>query len=170
MKMLGELVPCGGGDPIPLLKPKLLVGRREGCDITLRFPNISSNHCELEFQDGYWIIRDLKSRNGVKVNGQRHQSKWLLPGDEVSIAKHRYEICYTPSGVGPPPEEDDPFEISLMEKAGLGTSDRGPARSPLPESSRPVPKAKVEEKPGSDEDEAFNFLSDDVQEAGPGSD
>ncbi|MCH7565254.1 MAG: FHA domain-containing protein [Gemmatimonadetes bacterium] len=117
--MLGELIPCGGGDPIPLLKAKLLIGRRSRCDITLRFPNVSSHHCELELCNGYWSVRDLGSRNGVKVNGVRCQSKWLMPGDIVSVAKHRYELVYTPTGDGPPPEEDDPFAISLLEKAGL---------------------------------------------------
>ncbi len=37
--MLGQLVPVGGGDPIPLLKPELLVGRRNNCDIILSFLN-----------------------------------------------------------------------------------------------------------------------------------
>lgn len=117
--MLGELIPCGGGDPIPLLKTKLLIGRRSRCDITLRFPNVSSHHCELSLSDGYWSVRDLGSRNGVKVNGVRCQSKWLMPGDVVSVAKHRYELLYTPTGDGPPPEEEDPLAISLLEKAGL---------------------------------------------------
>ncbi len=117
--MLGELIPCGGGDPIPLLKTLLLIGRRSSCDISLRFPNVSSHHCELEFQNGYWIIRDLGSRNGIKVNGTRCDSKWLMPGDIVSVAKHRYELSYTPTGDSLPPEEEDIFALSLMEKAGL---------------------------------------------------
>ena len=44
MQHFGELVPVGGGDPIPLLKKTLLVGRRETCDVVLRFANVSSNH------------------------------------------------------------------------------------------------------------------------------
>ena len=57
--MLGRLIPTGGGDEIPLLKPKLLVGRRDSCDICLQFSNISSRHCELEFINGYWQVTDL---------------------------------------------------------------------------------------------------------------
>jgi|GEM_PF-832018 len=117
--MLGELVPMGGGDPIPMLKSKLLVGRRDGCDICLRFPNVSSHHCELELIDGYWRVRDLGSRNGIKVNNIRTDSRWLLPGDELSIAKHRYEVKYVPTSDGPPPENEDSFNIPLLEKAGL---------------------------------------------------
>lgn len=117
--MLGELIPTGGGDAIPLLKPKLLVGRRDECDIALRFPNVSSHHCELELIDGYWQIRDLNSSNGIKVNGVRCAKSWLMPGDEVSIAKHKYEAKYV--AVGPAPEPLDDFDpsISLLEKAGL---------------------------------------------------
>src|SRR3954463_12235691 len=99
--MLGELVPTGGGDPIPLLKSKLLIGRRDECDITLRFPNVSSHHCELELVEGYWQIRDLNSSNGIKVNGVRCPQNWLLPGDEVSIARHKFEIKYVAEGPAP---------------------------------------------------------------------
>src|SRR5262249_27715338 len=93
------------------------------CDICLRFQNVSGTHCELTFQDGYWRIKDLGSTNGVKVNGERTPGKPLRPGDEVSIATHRYTIQYHPplgdrlaEGVA---EEEDVFGQSLMEKAGL---------------------------------------------------
>ncbi len=115
---LGELIPCGGGDPIPLLKPNLLVGRSPACDITLAFPMVSSKHCQLEFKSGYWHVRDLGSRNGIRVDGIVQMSKFLKPGEILWIAKHRYEIAYTPLSDEPPPEEN-PFALSLMEKAGL---------------------------------------------------
>ena len=41
-----------------------------------------------------------------------------MPESVLSVAKLRYQIDYTPSGEGPPPEED-PFAKSLLEKAGL---------------------------------------------------
>ena len=80
--MYGELIPVGGGDPIPLLKKNLLVGRRESCDIVLRFSNVSAHHCQLVCNGGYWYVKDLKSRNGVKVNGLRVRKR-LDPGDEL---------------------------------------------------------------------------------------
>jgi pSer/pThr/pTyr-binding forkhead associated (FHA) protein len=69
--MYGELLPVGGGDPIPLLKTTLVIGRRESADIVLRFPNVSGSHCELCVVEGYWFIKDLGSSNGTKVNGSR---------------------------------------------------------------------------------------------------
>ena len=119
--MLGLLVPIGGGDPIPLLKPQLIVGRRPSCDIRLDFANVSSHHCRLEYINGYWRATDL-SRNGTKVNGERIDEKFLQSGDTLAFAKHPFEIQYTPDPDGVPPEPDgvDPFAMSLLEKAGLG--------------------------------------------------
>jgi predicted component of type VI protein secretion system len=123
--MYGELVPLGGGDPIPLLRKTLLVGRRESCDIVLRFSNVSAHHCQLTVTGGYWYVLDMKSRNGVKVNGNRVKEKRIDPGDVLSIAKHKYEIKYSPielGAVGPPPPESSEADMcgrSLLERAGL---------------------------------------------------
>ena len=116
-----ELVPVKGGDPIPLLRPKLVIGRRESCDICLRFPNVSGRHCELTFQDGYWTIRDLGSTNGVRVNDDRVNQKNLLPGDRVSIANREFTIEYSAAGTNTLNElmEDNIMDQPLLEKAGL---------------------------------------------------
>ena len=119
----GELVPVGGGDPIPLTRDILTVGRRSSCDIRLDFQNVSGQHCEFAFVNGYWLVRDLGSTNGVKVNGERTTRKALRPGDEVSISAHRYTIRYEPAAGSALDEalanEDNIFGQSLMEKAGL---------------------------------------------------
>ena len=186
--MLGELLPTGGGDPIPLLKAKLLIGRRDECDITLRFPNVSSHHCELNLIDGYWQIRDLNSSNGIKVNGVRCPQNWLLPGDEVSIAKHKFEIKYV--AVGPAPAAMNEFDpsVSLLEKAGMsrrsvemdgedisqslmekaGLERRSPTAGRQPSTAQPAPKrtppapsqpaAPKAKKPESDESIALKWL------------
>lgn len=126
--MFGELVPVGGGDPIPLLKETLLVGRRESCDIVLRFPNVSAHHCELYLKAGYWYVRDMNSRNGTKVNKVRVTEKILKPKDVLSIAKHKYEVVYEPAALGAvgPPTDDDAvdFSRSLLDRAGLSGTAR----------------------------------------------
>ena len=118
--MYGELVPLGGGDPIPLLKKTLLVGRRESCDIVLRFSNVSAHHCQLSITGGYWYVRDMKSRNGIKVNGVRVMEKRLDPGDLLSIARRKFEVKYSPidlGAVGPPPP--DVMNEDLLLLAGI---------------------------------------------------
>ena len=120
---LGELVPIGGGDAIPLISDVMTIGRRPSCDIRLNFQNISGSHCELALKNGVWHIRDLGSTNGVKVNGERTLRRLLRPGDEISVANHKYTIQYqlplnsTFEEVFA--EEEDVFSQSLLEKAGL---------------------------------------------------
>jgi adenylate cyclase len=122
----GQLVPTGGGDNIPLKKKKLLIGRRESCDIVLRYPNVSGQHARLSLEQGYWFLKDLGSRNGTKVDGFRISRKRLDPGAKISFAKHVYVMEYSPESLGafgPPPPDDDHIEEvlrrGLMDRAGL---------------------------------------------------
>lgn len=157
--VLGELNPVGGGDPIPLYKPRVLIGRHSRCDIVLAFANVSAQHCQLELTNGYWFVRDLNSRNGIKVNGERYDSKFLQPGDELSVAKHAFRIQYTPTADAPPVEEEqDPLAMGLLEKAGLM---RQRPRGPKARSTRPV-ETRDESKYSSDENDAARWLTDDA--------
>jgi adenylate cyclase len=118
----GELVPLGGGDSIPLVRETLIIGRRESCDICMRYPDISSVHAQLTFTEGYWRIRDMNSTNGIKVNGARVIEKLLHPNDEISIGRRRkFTIEYElPTGRRAMEEvEEDLLGTSLLEKAGL---------------------------------------------------
>jgi pSer/pThr/pTyr-binding forkhead associated (FHA) protein len=122
----GQLVPTGGGDNIVLRKDRLLIGRRESCDIVLRFPNVSGQHARMTLEQGYWFLKDLGSINGTKVDGYRIDRKRLDPGAKVSIAKHVFIIEYSPENLGafgPPPPDDDQIEQvlrrSLMDRSGL---------------------------------------------------
>lgn len=127
----GQLTPTGGGDPIPLLKERLTIGRRGEVDIKLSFPNVSSSHCRLTMESGYWFVKDLNSRNGVKVDDRSVRRKRLDPGCVLSIAKHKYTVDYDPQllgAFGPPPPDDDHVEemlrSSLMDRAGLKRRDK----------------------------------------------
>src|SRR5262249_7782919 len=111
------------GDPIPLIRDALTIGRRESCDICLHFPNVSGMHCELSFRGGYWHIRDTNSTNGIKVNGTRVPQKYLHPGDKITIANRTFTIEYQLRAgrqtLEELEEEEDVMGQSLMEKAGL---------------------------------------------------
>jgi adenylate cyclase len=165
--MFGELVPFGGGDPIPLMKSELLVGRRESCDIVLRFSNVSAHHCELMVEQGYWFVKDLNSRNGTKVNGLRVTAKKRIdPGDRLSVAKHHYELRYSPAELGaegPPPDETALGEIlgqSLMKSAGL---DRRKQQEQDRRVGRPTaPPAELAEQALEGEDDAPVVQQSDV--------
>lgn len=139
--MYGKLIPVGGGDPIPLLKQRLLVGRRESCDVVLRFANVSAHHCQLRIEEGYWYVKDLNSRNGTKVNGQRITRCRLEPGNILSVAKHQYEIQYSPldlGAIGPPPRDEEEFK-DVMSRSLLSRA-RLEKRNQDSSIDRPIPK------------------------------
>jgi adenylate cyclase len=154
----GELIPVGGGDAIPLVRAVLTIGRRESCDICLRMNNVSGTHCELTFCEGHWIIRDMDSTNGIKVNGVRVPKKVLHPGDTITIAKRNFTIEYTPVVGKHAMEEmmeDDMLSQGLLEKAGLvrPRRDRKPQQGPA---SRNIPTFH-----GDDDDDLADDDDDD---------
>jgi hypothetical protein len=94
----GELTSEDGGS-IALSRAPLVIGRNKACDILVDSPKVSKVHCVLSFEDGYWVLRDLKSSNGTKVNGLKVSSTVLAPGDKLNIGKTKYTIPYVlPSG------------------------------------------------------------------------
>jgi adenylate cyclase len=118
----GHLVPCGGGDPIALRKAKIVIGRNPDCDIILRFATISGRHCELEWQEGCscWLVHDLNSRNGTRVDGIPCEKKLLPPGCTLWIASFRYEVVYGSLRAEPAHRARGPiFAQSLLQAAGL---------------------------------------------------
>jgi len=48
---------------------RLIVGRGEECDVRINEGSISRHHAALECVNGVWYVEDLKSANGVFVNG-----------------------------------------------------------------------------------------------------
>jgi hypothetical protein len=79
-------------DPAPLLAldwsgacDELLVGRHDACDVVVGHLSVSRRHARLSFRDGRWVLRDLDSTNGTRVNGKRVVRCRLEPGDRLSL-------------------------------------------------------------------------------------
>ena len=124
--MYGLLSPIGGGDPFPLSKTEYVVGRHKSCDIVLNYSNVSGQHCKLVLSEGYWYVVDLRSTNGVKVNGFKVTDRRVDPGATLAISKHHFKLQYDPrknGATGLPPNDtllgDDVLSQSLMQRAGL---------------------------------------------------
>lgn len=78
--------------PEPPLEPDrraLVIGRSLGCDVTLSDPTVSRWHAELVRDDDRWVVRDMGSTNGTRVNGWRVRRAVLEPGDVVALGAQR---------------------------------------------------------------------------------
>ena len=63
-----------------------VIGRSRECDVVLSDQNVSRRHAEVRPSGGSWIVKDLSSTNGVKVNGRRIQGpQSLKPGDTIEL-------------------------------------------------------------------------------------
>ena len=71
-----------------------LIGRNPGTDITLLDEGISREHAIVLYDDEQdrYVIEDLQSTNGTKVNGKRVRSQTLAPGDRIQIGHTRFEF------------------------------------------------------------------------------
>ena len=66
------------------------LGRSRDCEIVLDDANVSRRHAEVRPSGGSWIVRDLGSTNGVKVNGRRIQGPQSLKrGDAIELGTSR---------------------------------------------------------------------------------
>jgi hypothetical protein len=62
------------------------MGRSRQCDVTVDDPNVSRNHAEVRPRGGSWVLSDLGSTNGSRLNGRRVEgSEVLKPGDEIEV-------------------------------------------------------------------------------------
>jgi hypothetical protein len=67
-----------------------VLGRSRDSDVVLDDPNVSRHHAEVRPSGGSWIVNDLGSTNGIKVNGRRVRGpESLKPGDEIELGTSR---------------------------------------------------------------------------------
>ena len=74
------------GRATPLGAQGAVLGRSRDCDVVVPDENASRQHAEVRPSGGAWMVRDLGSTNGVKVNGRRiSAAQPLRDGDTIQI-------------------------------------------------------------------------------------
>jgi hypothetical protein len=64
----------------------LVIGRAAACDLMLRDQSVSRVHAELRRQGDEWLLVDLGSTNGTRLNGWRISGPVAVrPGDRVAF-------------------------------------------------------------------------------------
>jgi hypothetical protein len=71
------------------------LGRSRQSDVVLNDPNVSRNHAEIRPRGGSWVLTDLGSTNGSRINGHRAEgSEVIRSGDEIELGSTslRFEL------------------------------------------------------------------------------
>src|ERR1700723_1306364 len=101
----------GTAPVIVLQRPVLLIGRHLECDVRINSPKVSRRHCCLAMAYDRVLIRDLGSRNGVRVNGKSVDESRLYDGDELAIGPILFRLETAdehPETIGPPSSRPAP--------------------------------------------------------------
>ncbi|MHC5067595.1 MAG: protein kinase domain-containing protein, partial [Planctomycetota bacterium] len=67
-------------------------GRRSSCDIQIEDERASREHFQIERHGAFFVMRDLKSRNGTKVNDHKTRRAILDDGDRVRVGDVEYSL------------------------------------------------------------------------------
>jgi pSer/pThr/pTyr-binding forkhead associated (FHA) protein len=91
------------------------IGRDASCDLAIADMTVSRRHATLERTPDGWLLSDLESTNGTRVNGWRVRGKVAVrPGDLISfgdlVAVFAREDVVPPGGISPgnAPAPDSP--------------------------------------------------------------
>ena len=81
-----------------------VIGRRHDCDLCIPLMDVSKRHCELSQNEESLEIRDLDSRNGTFLNGERIKETTVQPGDYIRIGPLTFllQIDGEPEKIIPP--------------------------------------------------------------------
>jgi hypothetical protein len=77
------------GDRFTLNEYTISVGRHPESNLVLADSNVSRNHAEIRPQGEGFVVVDLGSTNGTRVNGVRVDQQVLRDGDEITFGNTR---------------------------------------------------------------------------------
>jgi pSer/pThr/pTyr-binding forkhead associated (FHA) protein len=122
----------------------ITIGRSPDADIILLDDKVSRVHCGIRLWDGEFYIKDLKSKNGTFVNGQRVEVSKLKTSDVIKIGGYTFTFDQ-PAGTGTETalrEISDEMDLgkgySTLLKELVNDSDEAPVAAPAPIEAKPA--------------------------------
>lgn len=118
---------------VPFTRDVITIGRKEGNTIRLTERNVSRNHARLSKENGHVVLEDLKSFNGIKLNGDRIDGRVLVhEGDTIQIGD---------------------YHLALHAQDGVAANG-SPAQSTAPSGGgAPMPRSQATQPTDGDDDE-----------------
>jgi pSer/pThr/pTyr-binding forkhead associated (FHA) protein len=102
---------------IPVAKLQISIGRRPFNDISLDHLTVSGEHASLYTVGERRMLRDLKSRNGTRVNGQLISERLLEHGDDIEIGIYslKFVIEQAPLALPPALRPTQHHDVAVLE-------------------------------------------------------
>jgi hypothetical protein len=75
------------GRAFDLAKDRVIIGRLPESDVPVNDPGVSRRHAEVRRQDGRFVLVDLGSTNGTRVNQSQIDERELEEGDRITVGR-----------------------------------------------------------------------------------
>lgn len=142
---LASLLIKGGqrkGERFGIRTPVVNIGRADYNDVSLPDPSVSASHAKLQLREGVWMLADLGSTNGTKVDGEAVGGELpLSPGSTITFGE--VVVVFEPRDTGVARGTGTKvLQVPLADAAPLGPGPQasGARRQPAPVPSfRPSP-------------------------------
>ena len=106
---------ANAGKEIKVSKEQFVIGRGDDCHLRAKSDAISRRHCILVLNQNQVLLRDLGSKNGSYVNGDRVEGERVLKsGDNLKFGPLEFQIVID---VGIPNGEKRPRVANVKEAA-----------------------------------------------------
>ncbi len=144
----------GAAQEVVVTGPRFFIGRAEDCQLRPRSDLISRHHCVILQEEGLLLVRDLGSKNGTFVNGQRVVTEAELhSGDLLKVGPLEFEVHVVgapqPAAVPAKPAAQEPPELAGIKKPKVRSVQEAAART-VRSATGPA-----------DEDDVSNWLYED---------
>lgn len=85
---LAVLLDVVNGMEYPITEVICVIGRAPNCTVRIKHPALSRYHAMIKHVGDGWTVSDMKSMNGVFVNGRRVRAARLRHNDRLGIGEH----------------------------------------------------------------------------------
>ncbi len=140
------------GRDLPLDRDLLHFGRSEANDFILEDPSVSGLHCSIIRHDDHYVVRDLDSSNGTRVNDHEVSESKIEAGDIIEMGSLLFRFMASDVAASEKARQvsaaGDPF--SDKKEAPESPADKEPAPSePIDqEEARELPQpSKLDKAP-----------------------
>jgi putative nucleotidyltransferase with HDIG domain len=132
--MDAKLIPVVGveGTEVVPLQPEqpVVLGRGDVCTVRLSHSKVSRLHCRISYENGFYTVEDLDSKNGTWVNNRRIHKAILFHHDRITVGGAEFRFVLE----GSLTEESTNILLDSNGSPRFETEIREPAKSHTPSS------------------------------------
>lgn len=84
------------GLEVAMDRRRIVIGRGREADLAVAEPTISRQHAAIAWDGTGYVLEDLGSTNGTRVNGRKATRARLLAGDEIELGRLQLRLQAAP--------------------------------------------------------------------------